>query len=44
MTYYQPTDFNIFNNICSFGKIEYENDAGAKIDIIPTSVRGNFYN
>jgi len=38
MTYYPPSDFNIFNNICSLGKIEYENDAGAKIDIIPIIV------
>jgi len=38
MTYYLPSDFNIFNNICSLGKIEYENDAGAKIDIIPIIV------
>lgn len=35
MIYYQPTDFNIFKNLCSLGEIQYTDGGGNKINMIP---------
>lgn len=35
MIYYQPTDFNIFSNLCSLGEIQYTDAGNNKINMIP---------